>query len=107
MKLKPKSFNYVAEKNSELNLPKGKRAGLIAQDVEGVFPQLVGEAIQPTLPKKSERIGKRALPIPPPDQKKFKTVNYVELIPILAKAIQEQQITIQNLEKEVQQLKGY
>ena len=60
-----------------------KHYGLIAQDVKLQFPNIVG------------KVGENV-----------EAVNYVELVPILIKAIQEQQQTIQNLRQEITNWKG-
>jgi hypothetical protein len=38
---------YVADEFPEMKLPKNKQAGLIAQELETVFPDFVGEAVMP------------------------------------------------------------
>lgn len=60
-----------------------KEYGLIAQEVEKILPSLVIEG---------------------EDKDKTLSLNYTELIPILIKSIQEQQIVIKNLEKKVYDL---
>ncbi len=73
-----------------MNLPNGEQIGFIAQDLEKVFPQLVKNIIdqQPEKGKQTE----------------YKGVNYIGLIPLLAKAIQEQQEEITALKQEVKNL---
>ena len=56
---------------------------LIAQDVEQVFPQVIDKSKLPSNPKE-EQI----------DETEYLGVRYTELIPVLVKAIQEQQSTI-------------
>ena len=46
MKLEVKNFEYLTGKYN-MSLPTGRQTGLIAQDVEKQFPELVREAIQP------------------------------------------------------------
>lgn len=63
-------------------LANGKQYGLIAQEVEEVLPELV----------KSMKIG---------DDQEFKSVNYNAHIPILIKAMKEQQEEIENLKNKL------
>jgi hypothetical protein len=60
---------------------KRKHTGFIAQEVQGVFPELVQK-----------------------DDKGMLSVNYVELIPVLAGAVQEQQKIIQEQNETIQML---
>lgn len=89
MLLKPSLYNFKKEYN-KMNLPNGEQIGFIAQDLEKVFPQLVKNIIdqQPEKGKQTE----------------YKGVNYIGLIPLLAKAIQEQQEEITALKQEVKNL---
>jgi hypothetical protein len=64
------SVEYTWKKKQD----KAPHYGLIAQDVEKVFPRLVST-----------------------DDKGYKYVNYIELIPVLLKAVQEQQREIEKL----------
>lgn len=84
LKLKPKLYNYKNDENQSPSL------GFIAQEVENIFPTLVKEVNNPTT-------NDDAL-------KEFKSVNYQGLIPMLVKAIQEQQSQIVQLQNQVEQL---
>ena len=69
------------------------RCGLIAQEVEKVIPEVVvGEDwdYNPETQKVEMVEGD------------YKTMNYIELIPVLIKAIQEQNIYIQKLENRIE-----
>jgi hypothetical protein len=57
-----------------------KHIGLIAQDVEKVFPELVGE------------------------NEGYKTTNYIGLIPVLIEALKEQQLMIDELQSQLEQM---
>ena len=70
-----------------MNLPQGEQVGFIAQDMEKVFPQLVS-----TIADKQLNNGKSF---------EYKGINYIGLIPLLTKAIQEQQEEISELKQEV------
>lgn len=86
-KLNPVQFewNKKANKyNSNLELNK-KNYGLIAQDSDGIIDNLVFDL---------------------PDGKGYKGVRYEKLIPILLQAIKEQNEKIENLEYEINVLKG-
>jgi hypothetical protein len=65
LQLVPKTYNLINEKN--------KRYGLIAQEVEELYPELVSE-----------------------DNKGMKSLNYIELIPLLLEQIKELKKTIPN-----------
>lgn len=88
LKLRPVVYNYInREKYGE-----GKTIGFIAQEVETIIPEVV---------KKSA------------DDYQLRSLNYVEVIPVLTGAIKEQQeiITTQNqridqLEKEMEEIKA-
>ena len=60
------------------------QAGVIAQDLEKILPQLVKQ---------------------PDSENEYKSVNYTGLIPYLISAIQEQQAQIEDLKAEVEALK--
>ena len=80
-KLNPVQYNWN-NKAKELNPLKTDSIeyGLIAQELEVVMPELVHEIYG-----------------------KYKSIDYVKLVPILIKAMQEQQIKIENLERLVKQ----
>jgi hypothetical protein len=63
-----------------MNLPQGEQMGFTAQDMEKVFPQLVK-----TIVDKEEDNEKVA---------EYKGINYIGLIPLLTKAIQDQQMKV-------------
>ncbi len=103
--LKPRTYEYRQDGNYGLmNLPKGQRYGLVAQELEQVLPGLVqASEFQPHLAQKPEipdssgakNISKKEAPI------NYKAVNYTELIPILVKGIQEQDEKIANQEQQI------
>ena len=81
MGLKPRQFDWK-EKDQANGV-----YGFVAQEVEAVLPSLLGEY------KKDENTTRKSL-------------KQVELIPVLTKAIQEQQVMIEELKAEVAALKG-
>ena len=80
--LKPVEYNFNVEKFTNLNLPEQKQFGLLAQDVETVFPSLVKE-------------------FKTVDGEEYKSVNYHGLISLLIASIQEQQKEIDLLKKQI------
>ena len=81
-KLRPKTFNYDIIKFPDLGFEKELQYGLIAQEVEQSLPTLVRNTQFP-------------------NKQQFKTVNYTGLVPILIKAMQEQQSEIEQLKAKV------
>ena len=69
--------------------PDKKRAGLIAQDVQKVFPEVVSLAPFDRDPEGKSRSGKDYL-----------SVDYASIVPLLVEAIKEQQVQIEELKKE-------
>lgn len=94
MELKPKIYRYRTKENPNMNLPEGYHMGLLAQELAQVMPDLVTEVPIPdnTIDKDSNGVRK---------PQTFLAANYIELIPVLIKAIQEQQQQMENLEAEV------
>lgn len=77
MKLRGVSFNWKALSNDRKNF------GVIAQEIEKVFPNLVSK-----------------------DDRGYLMVNYEGLIPVLTEAIKEQQTEIDNLKKKYEELEA-
>ncbi len=88
MKLKPVSYKWK-QGNQDTKL------GFIAQDVSLVVPEIV--KLEKTSPKEKEHINETSPQIAKDD---YYAMSYTEIIPILAKAIQEQQAIINILKKE-------
>jgi hypothetical protein len=86
--LKPKVYGFKKE-YSYMQLGKGKEAGLIAQDIQAVLPELVTEN---KFPDEFDAKGKKVR-----DGDLFLAVDYVKLVPYLIAAIQEQQQEIEAL----------
>ncbi|MEP7259189.1 MAG: tail fiber domain-containing protein [Flavitalea sp.] len=120
--LKPAFYEFKNDgKYASLHLPTGKHYGLMAQDVEEILPGLVGSSVHevgddqpepaveavPEAPGINGELPPTDIKLPPPyvSVKKetitIKAVNYVELIPIMIKAIQEQQATIEDLKEKI------
>jgi len=80
LKLEPKQYNYIADTDKKLHY------GIIAQDLEIYFPNLVTTV-------KTENDGV---------QEETKVVNYLELVPLLIVKIQDLQKQIDELKKQSQ-----
>jgi hypothetical protein len=93
MALKPKAYDMkVDEYKGKLALAKGPQMGVIAQEAEKVVP----EAVRPVhIPGRTVTKNGKTEKIEAID---YKTVDYVALVPVLIKAIQEQQAKIEALE---------
>lgn len=83
--LKPVRYNFIQDPNLGLNLPSNSQIGLLAQDVESVLPDCVTEQ---TI-----------------DGTSIKTVNYLQLIPVLISSIQELNQDLHKKEREIETLK--
>lgn len=97
LQLKPSSYYFRTTEYARMNLAKGRQMGLIAQDVEKLFPELVSTQINA---QEDDENGNTISP-----QFEYKAINYIALIPVLIKGMQEQQAMIDDLKKEIQQLK--
>ena len=82
MRLNPVSYYYDKVKFKDLALPTTKQVGFIAQEVEKIFPEVVSDYTD-----YSE--GDRDIHL--------MGIDYIKMIPILTKAIQEQQVLINKL----------
>ncbi len=74
-------WNEIAREN--LVIPDGKQIGMIAQELETVFPELVFE-----------------------NDEGYKNINYTQLTPVLLQAVKEQQSQIVNQQKDISDLKA-
>jgi hypothetical protein len=92
--LKPKTFDFIQSQNKNLQLPiTSNQCGLIAQDLQGVLPELVHEFKVPLLPDTLGNVDSTGL-LP-----SYLGVNYLGLIPYLIGGIKEQQSTIDSLKQ--------
>jgi hypothetical protein len=91
MQLKPSTYSFKSDEYKHLYLPNGEQIGLISQDLESVFPELVKEIHVPSADGKQVE--------------KYKGVTYTALIPVLIAAMQEQQTQISAQNEEIQNLK--
>jgi hypothetical protein len=98
MQLSPKTYNFKTDEIQGMNLAAGKQFGFIAQELQQVYPELVHDAVNRVENPKDR--SDRSLDL------HYKSVDYMSLIPVLTKAIQEQQQTIEQMQKEIDQLKN-
>lgn len=103
--LQPISFEYSNAAVPQLNLSAGSHYGLIAQQVEQVFPQLVQNTRVAPVSDSLGQVIHAATTV--------KSVNYIEIIPLLIEAFQEQQQKIvqqdslmQSMQQQLQLLTG-
>ena len=74
-----------------MNFPEGQQIGLIAGNVATVFPALTKKTYTYTKGDHKNEVS-------------FDAVNYVGLIPVLTKAIQEQQTQMEEMKAKIAQL---
>lgn len=96
MLLKPKSYLFDIVKNKNMALSNKLQHGLISQEVEEVFPELVKEGFAPGTSANKNEDGKPVA---------YKGLNYIGLIPVLLKGIQEQEIKMQAQQLQIEDLK--
>ena len=110
--LHPKKYNYRQDGTYKLmNLPGGTHFGLIAQDVEKVLPNLVKESkFQSSYATPAGKVntdGKlNASSATKSETIDFKAVNYMELIPIMIKGMQELKSTVDAQQQKIQELQN-
>ncbi|NND34942.1 MAG: hypothetical protein HKN76_20315 [Saprospiraceae bacterium] len=92
MSLRPVSYNFRTNEYPDLNLSPRRKMGLIAQEVEKVFPHLVST----TQSTGSENY----------KMKDVKSVNYMELIPVLIKSFQELHTQLAQQHEELEALRN-
>lgn len=95
--LKPSTYTFKTDEFKDMNLPKENQLGLIAQELEKIFPELVVNVPgHNKIDEKGEVVGTI------PDHK---AVNYIGLIPVLISAAQEQDKIITNQQKQLDEQK--
>ena len=82
-KLNPVNYDWREDEFKNKGFNDKKQWGFIAQEVEKVMPELVGV-----------------------DKDDYLTLNYTGFVPLLTKAMQEQQTEIDNQQKEIDELKA-
>jgi len=89
LQLETKTYEFDREKYAELNLAKGPQFGFIAQNVQTLFPTLVEEERHTYQIDTGEDTGEIT-----EGEVNILGMSSIEMIPILTKAIQEQQVLI-------------
>lgn len=100
-KFHPVSYFYNRKDNSYIKLPENLQYGFIAQELEKVLPELVKVQMHPVKTVGSFGGINTSLP----DIITYKGINYIGMIPLLTKGIQEQQLKIDLLKLEIEKLK--
>ena len=104
MKLKPRKYSMsVSEEAKSAGISPGIQFGLVAQEIETIFPELVVEVMKPELHVSKDGSGNQSKEGAP---ETYKGVKYMELIPILIKGMQEQQEEIEALKQRISELEG-
>jgi len=126
MQLQPKVYEFDIDKYPTMGLPEVEQLGLVAQELEEVFPNLIQETHNPKLQMSERNAKEQGLDyeiITPAEYGEdgeliqeaiveageavdFKAVNYTALIPVLIKGIQEQQAIIEANEAMIEDLKA-
>jgi endosialidase-like protein len=83
VQLRPVSYDWRSDEFPQLHLDTGRSFGLIAQEVESVFPEMVSA-----------------------DKKGFKRVNYTELPTLMLQAIRELKAENDNLRERIERLEN-
>ena len=97
MRLNVYSYNYKPELINKYGLHSGENMGVIADEVETVFPELIKDTkLISSQDGKPNQTSKN-------DGMEIKSVNYIGFIPVLIGAIKEQQGIIDSLKTTVQQ----
>lgn len=86
--LKPVTYTFKADNKFEIAFPAGIQHGFIAQEVEKVMPELVVD-------NKVDGVGS------------YKSVNYIALIPVLTKSIQELTAEVELLKNQLADARTY
>lgn len=91
-----KTYVFDNENYPTMHFAEGKQYGVMAQNLEQIFPEMVLTSNH-NIPDKEGNLTEETMEI--------KAVNYDQLIPVLVKGMQEQQKMIEALKKEVEALK--
>lgn len=83
LKLEGVYYHWKRDEFPEMNFPDGQQIGLIAQDVERLFPEAVGTT-----------------------EDEYKTLEYAQLVPVLIEAIKTQQQIIETQNVELRKMRS-
>lgn len=101
-KLTPSTYTFKTEEYNQMNLPEGLQYGLIADEVAMVMPGTVKKAVQPETYENNDPRTHKVIK----DKVEFNAVNYTDMIPVLIGAVKEQHLIIEELKKEIEDLKS-
>lgn len=94
VQLEPAVFEYDQRQSKQWKLPQGKYYGFTVAEIEAVFPELVKSTTHTYM------FGKNTY-----RTATIKTVDMESLIPVLVASVKQQQAAIEQLKKELQELK--
>lgn len=97
MQVKTATYTYDRSKFPNLHLPAGAQMGYLAENLESQFPMAVANTI---LPQKVNPVTGEVIT----QSAEAKVVNYNAMIPVLTKAIQEQQVQIEAKDQMIEAL---
>ena len=97
-KLSPVTYSFDQENHKNITLSKGKQYGFVAQDIKEILPELTAPIVFPATI--DNETGKEISP-----KEEYIGVNYQGFTAIMVDAIKQQQTTIENLQKQVDELK--
>lgn len=103
-KLKIKQYEFTADSKKTMTTAEGEHIGVLAQELQQVFPTLVSKQVQPIFENVKDEKGNENRT--QTGTKEYLGVNYMELIPVLIKGMQEQQIMIEELKKKIAMLEA-
>ncbi len=98
-----KSYSYKTDGiYGKMSLPKGNQVGIMAQDLEAVYPGLVKTSyFEDVISYEKGLVTKENI-----ESIDYKAVNYTGLVPVLVKAMQEQNEVIQDLQRRIEALEA-
>ncbi|HAT65372.1 MAG TPA: hypothetical protein DCS66_12360, partial [Flavobacteriaceae bacterium] len=95
-KISIKNYYFKKTEAEMYGFPKELQIGFIAQDFESIFPNFVQTETLPEI---------NADGLSTSNSKTIKSINYLGMVPVLTKAIQEQQQIIETQQTEIETLK--
>ena len=94
--LQTKSYTLKTDEYKHINLSEGIHYGIVDEDLEKAFPELVVNAVHPEIQDEEGNTLKEEI--------KYKGLNSMELIPLLLQGMKEQQEIIDSLQKRIEKL---
>lgn len=96
MQLRPKTYEMKRDEFKGMNLANGLRYGFIAQELQEVFPELVQKQVNATPYQEADSLNVEEID--------YLGVEYIPMIPVLTKGMQEQQEQIEEKEERLTKL---